>query len=161
MERIGRTSRNIPSGKAPKALKTARRSAPIHFVISRSCVRVTPPAPKSIENFGFRCFFVAKTLKMVWVKMWVNRLTHTVTHIGNQRLCRLLPAHAPWVQRNARKDPKSTGEKLLPFRCSACLRDLSNLRHEAAHFLRGLLLHLSCGVGVGSQGESRVVVTEH
>ena len=161
MERIGRTSRNIPSGKAPKALKTARRSTPIHFVISRSCVRVTPPAPKSIENFGFRCFFVAKTLKMVWVKMWVNRLTHTVTHIGNQRLCRLLPAHAPWVQRNARKEPKSTGEKLLPFRCSACLRDLSNLRHEAAHFLRGLLLHLPCDVGVGSQGESRVVVTEH
>ena len=39
--------------------------------------------PKSIENLGFRCFFVAKTLKMVWVKMWVNRLTHTVTHIGN------------------------------------------------------------------------------
>ena len=80
MERIGRTSRNIPSGKAPKSLKTVRRSTPIHFVISRSCVRVTPPAPKSIENFGFRCFFVAKTLKMVWVKMWVNRLTHTLTH---------------------------------------------------------------------------------
>ncbi len=35
---------------------------------------------KSIENFGFRCFFVAKTLKMVWVKMRVNCLTHTVTH---------------------------------------------------------------------------------
>ena len=188
MERIGCTSRNIPSGKAPKALKTARRSARIHFVISRSCVRVTPPAPKSIENFGFRCFFAAKKLKKVWVKMWVNCLTHTLTHTGNklyprkwtrdfdpwprsadthlthrgsQRLCRLLPAHAPWVQRNARKEPKSTGEKLLPFRCSACLRDLSNLRHEAAHFLRGLLLHLPCDVGVGSQGESRVVVTEH
>lgn len=27
---------------------------------------------KSIENFGFRCFFVAKTLKKVWVKMWVK-----------------------------------------------------------------------------------------
>ena len=27
---------------------------------------------KRTENFGFRCFFVAKTLKMVWVKMWVN-----------------------------------------------------------------------------------------
>ena len=34
----------------------------------------------SIENFGFRCFFVVKTLKEVWVKMWFNRLTHTVTH---------------------------------------------------------------------------------
>ena len=37
---------------------------------------------KSIENFGFRCFFAAKTLKKVWVKMWVNCLTHTVTHTG-------------------------------------------------------------------------------
>ena len=46
----------------------------------RSAVRICPAAPKSIENFGFRCFFVAKTLKMVWVKMWVNCLTHTVTH---------------------------------------------------------------------------------
>ena len=36
---------------------------------------------KSIENFGFRCFFAAKTLKKVWVKMWVNCLTHTVTHL--------------------------------------------------------------------------------
>ena len=74
--------RNMRGGKAPKALKTAKRSARIHFVISRSCVRVTPPAPKSIENFGFRCFFAAKTLKMVWVKMWVNCLTQT--HIGWQ-----------------------------------------------------------------------------
>ena len=92
---------------------------------------------------------------------WSRSADTHLTHRGSQRLCRLLPAHAPWVQRNARKDPKSTGEKLLPFRCSACLRDLSNLRHEAAHFLRGLLLHLPCDVGVGSQGESRVVVTEH
>ena len=35
---------------------------------------------ESTENIGFRCFFAAKTPKMVWVKMWVNRLTHTVTH---------------------------------------------------------------------------------
>ena len=79
---------------------------------------------------------------MVWVKMWVNRLTHTVTHTRGK----------------SRRAPE---RKLSPFRCSACLRDLSNLRHEAAHFLRGLLLHLPCDVGVGSQGESRVVVTEH
>ena len=26
--------------------------------------------------------FCCKTLKEVWVKMWVNRLTHTVTHTG-------------------------------------------------------------------------------
>ena len=34
----------------------------------------------SIENFGFRCFFVVKMYFQVWVKIWVNRLTHTVTH---------------------------------------------------------------------------------
>ena len=42
-----------------------------------------------------------------------------------------------------------------PFFC------LHDLRHEAAHFLRGFLLHLPCDVGVGAEGESRVVVTEH
>ena len=35
---------------------------------------------KSIENFGFRCFFAVKMLKEVWVKMWGNCLTHTLTH---------------------------------------------------------------------------------
>ena len=98
---------------------------------------------------------------MVWVKMWVNRLTHTVTHIGISGFaayCQLMP-HG--YNELCGKNQRAPERKLLPFRCSACLRDLSNLRHEAAHFLRGLLLHLSCGVGVGSQGESRVVVTEH
>ena len=50
---------------------------------------------------------------------------------------------------------------MLPFRCSACLRDLSNLRHETAHGLCGLLLHLPRGVGVGAECESSVVVAEH
>ena len=36
-----------------------------------------------------------------------------------------------------------------------------HLRHETAHFLRGLLLHLPCSVGVGAEGEARVVVTQH
>ena len=50
------------------------------MVRMRSAVRIRPAAPKSIENFGFRCFFVVKTLKDVWVKMRVNCLTHTLTH---------------------------------------------------------------------------------
>ena len=74
--------------------------------------------------------------------MWVNCLTHTVTHTRGK----------------SRRAPE---RKLSPFRCSACLWDLSDLCHEAAHFLRGLLLHLSCGVGVGAEGEARVVVPEH
>ena len=59
------------------------------------------------------------------------------------------------------KNQSAPERKLLPFRCAACLWDLSNLRHEAAHFLRGLLLHLPCDVGVGAEGEARVVVPEH
>ena len=55
---------------------------PDGLVRMRSAVRIRPAAPKSIENFGFLCFFVAKMLKEVRGKMWVNRLTHTVTHTG-------------------------------------------------------------------------------
>ena len=62
-----------------------------------------------------------------------------------------------------RKEPKSTGEEafafspvfLMFFFC------LHYLRHEAAHGLCGFILLLPCGVGVGSQGESRIVVAEH
>lgn len=50
---------------------------------------------------------------------------------------------------------------MLPFRCSACLRDLSDLCHEAAHFLCCLLLHLPCDVGVGAERKASVVVPEH
>ena len=65
------------------------------MVRMRSAVRICPAAPKSIENSGFRCFFVAKMPKMVRAKMWVNCLTHTVTHtrkgerVPERRLCPL------------------------------------------------------------------------
>ena len=52
------------------------------MVRMRSAVRIRPAAPKSIENFGFLCFFVGKTHFYVWAKMWGNRLTPTVTHTG-------------------------------------------------------------------------------
>lgn len=62
MERIGRTSHNIPSGKAPKSLKTVKWSAPIDFVISRSCVRVTPPAPKKHRKPKLSMLFLLQKL---------------------------------------------------------------------------------------------------
>ena len=101
---------------------------------------------KSIENFGFRCFFVAKTLKMVWVKMWVNRLTHTVTHTTK---C---------VERF--KEHRRGGFCLLSgiFASFFCLHDLC---HETAHRLCCLVLLLPRSVGVGAEGEARVVVPEH
>ena len=58
MERIGRTSRNIPSGKPQRALKSSRRSARIHFVIRRSCVRVTSLAPENSGNRMISAVFV-------------------------------------------------------------------------------------------------------
>ena len=36
-----------------------------------------------------------------------------------------------------------------------------HLAHEITHGLRRLVLHLACGVGVGAQGEARVIVAQH
>ena len=77
---------------------------------------------------------------------------------GFAAYCQLMPHGYNEMRGKSQRAPE---RKLLPFRCSACLWDLSNLRHEAAHFLRGLLLHLPCGVGVGAEREARVVVPEH
>ena len=44
---------------------------------------------------------------------------------------------------------------------NSCPVFLHHLRHEAAHGFRRLILHLPGGVGVGAQGEARVVVTQH
>ena len=50
------------------------------LVRMRSPVQIWVAAPQSLENFGFRGFFVAIFDFLVWVKMWVSWLTHTVTH---------------------------------------------------------------------------------
>ena len=39
---------------------------------------------KKHRKLRFSMLFCCKTLKMVWVKMWVNCLTHILTHIGWQ-----------------------------------------------------------------------------
>ena len=46
--------------KSRKALYTNGWRSFYHLVRMRSAVRIRPAAPKSIENFGFRCFFVVK-----------------------------------------------------------------------------------------------------
>ena len=73
-------------------------------------------------------------------------LTHTVTHT---RKC------ADRFKEYRRGGFVPSPIFLMFFFCS------HHLCHETAHFLRGLLLHLPCDVGVGAEGESRVVVTEH
>ena len=78
--------------------------------------------------------------------MWVNCLTHTVTHT---RKC------ADRFKEYRRGGFAPSPIFLMFFFCS------HHLCHEAAHFLRGLLLHLPCDVGVGAESEARVVVPEH
>jgi len=78
--------------------------------------------------------------------MWVNRLTHTVTHTTK---C---------VERF--KEHRRGGFCLLsgifaPFFC------LHDLRHKTAHGLCGLVLLLPRSVGVGAECKSGVIVAEH
>ena len=106
----------------------------------RSAVRICLAAPKSLENFGFRGFFVAIFDFLVWVKMWVSWLTHTVTH--------------------TRKGLKSAGREVCAS-CPAFFSALHDLCHKAAHRLSCLVLLLPCGVGVGAEGEPGIVVSQH
>ena len=101
---------------------------------------------KKHRKLRFSMLFVVKMLKNVWVKMWVNCLTHTVTHTTK---C------AERAKEYRRGGFAPSPIFLMFFFCS------HHLRHEAAHFLRSLLLHLPCGVGVGAEREARVVVPEH
>ena len=66
--------------KGTKCPESMRPHSTNQLVRMRSAVRICLAAPKSLENFGFRGFFVAIFDFSVWVKMWVNQLTHTVTH---------------------------------------------------------------------------------
>ena len=78
--------------------------------------------------------------------MWVNCLTLTVTH---KRKC------TERVKEYRRGSFCFLSGIFASFFCS------HHLRHEAAHFLCGLLLHLPSGVGVGAECESGVIVAEH
>ena len=83
---------------------------------------------------------------------------HWLAVSGFAAYCQLMPHGYAEMHGKGERAPE---RKLLPFRCSACLWDLSDLRHEAAHFLRGLLLHLPRGVGVGAERKASVVVAQH
>ena len=87
-----------------------------------------------------------------------HRDPHRLAISGFAANCQLMPHGYNEMRGKGERVPE---RKSLPFRCAACLWDLSDLCHEAAHFLRGLLLHLPCDVGVCAEGESRVVVTQH
>ena len=51
-----------------KTLKIVRKNLWGCLVRMRSAVQIRPAAPKILENFGFRGFFVVKSYFAVWVK---------------------------------------------------------------------------------------------
>ena len=78
--------------------------------------------------------------------MWVNCLTHTVTHT---RKC------PDGFEEYRRGSFCLLSGIFTPFFC------LHDLRHEAAHRLCGFVLLLPRSVGVGAESESGVIVAEH
>ena len=61
--------------------------------------------------------------------------------------------------RNGQKVPDRKFPFLSGFSTLFCL--LHELRHEIAHCSGSLLLHPAGGVGVGAEGKSSVIVTQH
>ena len=78
--------------------------------------------------------------------MWVNCLTHTVTHT---RKC------PDGFEEHRRGSFCLLSGIFAPFFC------LHDLRHETAHRLCGFVLLLPRSVGVGAESESGVIVAEH
>ena len=104
----------------------------------RSPVRIWVSAPKSPRNRKISGTFVVFSLEKMWVKVWVRRATHPLTHYTRR--------------------PKSTGQD----RPGAFWRFYSHhLLHEISHRLGGLVLHLAGGVSVGAESETGVVVAKH
>ena len=56
------------------------KSFKFRLVRMRSAVRIRPAAPENPRNHAISGIFLTFSAETVWVKMWVNRLTHTVTH---------------------------------------------------------------------------------
>ena len=70
--------------KASKSLKKQQAECPDTLRNQQVMCSSHTTSSKKHRKLRFSMLFVAKTLKMVWVKMEVNCLTHTVTHIGWQ-----------------------------------------------------------------------------
>ena len=84
----------------------------------------------------------------MWVKLWVR--------LGDPQL----DPHGEMSGKVQRAPDRKFG---LPARysCVLVVRVSHHLAHEIPHGFRRLILHLPGGVGVGTQGEARIVVPQH
>ena len=105
-----------------------------------------PSSSKKHRKLRFSVLFCCKNAENSVSQNGGQLLTHTVTHT---RKC------PDGFKEYRRGSFCFLSGIFVSFFCS------HDLCHEISHRLRRLILLLPCGVGVGSQGESRVVVTEH
>ena len=80
MERKAPKATHLWNKKTPKALESSTFGAFEQLVRMRSAVQIRPAAPENPRNHAISGIFLTFSAETVWVKMWVNRLTHTVTH---------------------------------------------------------------------------------
>ena len=105
-----------------------------------------PTSSKKRRKLRFSMLFCCKNAENGVGQNAGQLLTHTPTHT---RKC------ADRFKEYRRGGFAPSPIFLMFFFCS------HHLCHEAAHRLCSFILLLSCGVGVGAEGEARVVVTEH
>ncbi len=105
-----------------------------------------PTSSKKHRKLRFSVLFCCKNAENGVGRGVGQLLTHTPTHT---RKC------ADRFKEYRRGGFAPSPIFLMFFFCS------HHLCHETAHFLRGLLLHLPCDVGVGVQREARGVVAQH
>ena len=70
--------------KGQKPLRRKGFKAPNHLVRMRSPVRIWVAAPKSPRNRKISGIFVMFLREKIWVKVWVNWATYTLTHYGTR-----------------------------------------------------------------------------
>ena len=114
------------------------------LVRMRSAVQIRPAAPKILENFGFRGFFVVKSCFAVWPK------------ISD-------PHRDPHAETAGKDERAPDGKICFPARFFIAFFSLIlyDLPQDGAHGLGSLVLLLPRGVGVGAQGKPGVVVPQH
>ena len=128
-----------------------------------------PTSSKKRRKLRFSMLFCCKNAENGVGQNAGQLLTHTLTHTRNKLYPRKwtrgfdprprsLDTH---LTHRVPIDSKSAGEEALPplrYFVFFCLHDLC---HEAAHRLRGFVLLLTGGVGVGTEREACIVVPQH
>ena len=164
MDPIGLYTGEPPTRKLRKAPEINALTLWPTFVISRSGVRIRPPAPTQLNMGEFQSGQMGQTVNLLAMPSVVRiHLIYCLltpwTHVHVKALKTPLTQTATQMRIGA----KSTGQfcpVLFSVLCSF-LSDSCLCGHEPADLFRRIGLHISCGVAVGIQREARRVVPKH